>query len=380
MAAIFTPGLKVTEHTIVLKDRRLPMEGEVAVSVGQAVRADDVVARTELPGKVYPVNIANQLGVDPGQLAQHMTKQVGDRVEEGELVAATPGFLGLFKSEATAPVAGTIESISAITGQVIFQAHPIPVEIDAYITGKVVEVHAGEGCVVQAAGTLVQGIFGLGGEVKAELMLSVDSADAVVDAGDIRPEMAGRIVVGGSYATVAALKRAVEVGVAGMVVGGFDYDEIKELLGYEVGVAITGGEKLGLTLIVTEGFGRIPMAPATFSLLKSKVGRRASINGATQIRAGVIRPEVVVTDDDEDAGVERWVPPEPKGLSIGDQVRGIRAPFFGKLGRVLALPAEPAVLDTESKARIMEVEFEDGEVAIVPRANVEAIEREEAGA
>ena len=33
MAAVFTPGLKVTEHTIVVKDRRLPLEGEVLVEV-----------------------------------------------------------------------------------------------------------------------------------------------------------------------------------------------------------------------------------------------------------------------------------------------------------------------------------------------------------
>ena len=75
--------------------------------------------------------------------------------------------------------------------------------------------------------------------------------------------------------------------------GGFDYDDIKALLGYEVGVAITGNEELGLTLVVTEGFGEIQMAPGTFALLKKHAGRRASINGATQIRAGVIRPEVV---------------------------------------------------------------------------------------
>ena len=35
MAAIFTPGLKVTEHGIVHKDRRLPLEGEVMVKVGK---------------------------------------------------------------------------------------------------------------------------------------------------------------------------------------------------------------------------------------------------------------------------------------------------------------------------------------------------------
>ena len=374
MAAIFTPGLTVSERSILLKDRRLPLEGEVAVKVGDLMEADDIVARTELPGKVFPVNVANQLGVDPGRLKNYMHKGVGDEVEVDEIVAETPGFLGMFKSEATSPVHGTIESISTVTGLVIYQADPIPVEVDAYIKGRVVEVIDGEGCVLQASATLVQGIFGLGGEVKGELAITPGGADDVLDPAHLLPEHAGKIVIGGSYITLEGLERAVELGVTGVVTGGFDYDDIKELLGYEVGVAITGGETLGLTLIVTEGFGRIEMAPATYALLCSKAGMRASINGATQIRAGVIRPEVVVTHDD-DIPTEKYVPPEPEGISVGALVRGIRAPWFGRIGKVSGLPVELTVMESGTKVRVLEVEFDDGTRAILPRANVESIKR-----
>jgi len=375
MAAIFTPGLKVSEHAIVQKDRRLPLEGEVLVAVGDTVTADQVVARTELPGKIFPVNIANKLGVDPGRMKSFMSKGEGDDVEEGEIIASTPGILGFFKSEAKAVVSGKIESISKVTGQVIFQAHPIPVEIDAYINGKVVECIPNEGCVIQAAATFVQGIFGLGGETKGEIVLAVDSPQAVLTADQITAEMAGKIIVGGAYLNRDGLKKAISVGASAIVTGGFDYDEIKEVLGYEVGVAITGGEDLGCTLIVTEGFGQIQMAPATFELLKSKAGKRASVNGATQIRAGVMRPEVVVTFDDQEVPSERVADPEPIGISIGSQIRGIRDPYFGMLGRVAGLPVEPVALQSESKARVMTVAFEDGTEVTLPRANVEAIER-----
>ncbi len=374
MGAIFTPGLTVSERHIVLKDRRLPLEGEVTVQVGDIVKADDIVAKTELPGKVFPVNVANQLGIDPGRLNGYMRKAVGDSVDADEIVAATPGFLGLFKSESVAPVHGTIESISTVTGMVIYQADPIPVEIDAYIDGRVVEVIEGEGCVVQAQATFAQGIFGLGGEVKGELVTLGGGAHEVLDPEHLMPEHAGKIVVGGAYITLEGLKKAVGFGVTGIVVGGFDYDDIKELLGYEVGVAITGGEDLGLTLIVTEGFGHIEMAPATYALLKAKQGCRASINGATQIRAGVIRPEVVVTLD-EDVPTEKFIYPEPKGIAPGDTVRGIRAPWFGRIGEVSGLPVDLTVMESETKVRVLEVAFDDGTKAILPRANVESIDR-----
>ncbi|MDX1382391.1 MAG: hypothetical protein R3190_02050 [Thermoanaerobaculia bacterium] len=374
MGTVFTPGLTVSADHIVQRDRRLPLEGEVLVAVGDRVAADDLVARTELPGKVYPLNVANELGIDPARLPAAMLHAEGATVERGELLARTKGVFGLFSSESHAPVSGTVESISTVTGSVILQEHPIPVEVDAYIGGKVVEVIPREGCVVQAAATLVQGIFGLGGETRGEIVAAVGRRSEVLDADALSAEHRGRIVIGGAYVTLAALERAREIGVAGVVVGGFDYDEIKEILGYEVGVAITGGEDLGLTLMVTEGFGRIDMAPATFQLLRDHEGRRASLNGATQIRAGVIRPEVVVTHDREAVPDERVAAPEPEGIAVGDTVRGIRAPYFGRIGTVRALPVEAVALASETRARVLEIAFEDGSSALIPRTNVESIE------
>ena len=49
--------------------------------------------------------------------------------------------------------------------------------------------------------------------------------------------------------------------------GGVDYNTISKILGYSLGVAITGTENT-TTLILTEGFGEINMAERTFNLLK----------------------------------------------------------------------------------------------------------------
>ena len=164
-----------------------------------------------------------------------------------------------------------------MSGEVIFQAHPVPVEVDAYINGTVVDVHPNEGCVIQNRGTLIQGIFGLGGETKGELVMGCASPDAVLTANLITGDMAGKLVVGGAYLPADTVARAVQVGVAGILTGGFDYDDIKDLLGYEVGVAITGGEELGLTIVVTEGFGRIENGASDVQTLVSKC-RSASID------------------------------------------------------------------------------------------------------
>ena len=115
------------------------------------------------------------------------------------------------------------------------------------------------------------------------------------------------------------------------------------------------------------------MTPRTFRLLKRHQGQRASINGATQIRAGVIRPEVIIPL--RKAAPQSLDRTREQGMDVGSTVRIIRNPYFGKLGRVAALPSEPARLDSGSRARVVSVQVEGLEEPVsVPRANVEIIE------
>ena len=374
MAHAYTPGLMVTDRTIVRKQRLLPIEGEVLVDLGVQVRAEDVVARAFLPGKVQNLNVAHLLGVEPGEVRKYMTKVEGEDVEAGEILAETKPLLKWFKRQIRSPVGGTIESISDVTGQVLLREPPEPLELKAYIDGRVVELLPGQGVVVETPSALVQGIFGIGGEATGRLHIAVEAQDGVLTAEHILPEHRDGIVVGGSLVEAGAFERAKEIGVKGIVVGGIRDLDLKELLGYELGVAITGTEDVGFVLVVTEGFGRIDMAERTFALLKRYEGHKASISGATQIRAGVIRPEVIIPRPElnpEDISEEEV---EAKGIEVGDTVRLIRAPLFGRIGKVTELPPEPTEISTESVTRVLEVELEGGKRVVVPRANVEKVE------
>ena len=371
MGDAYTPGLTVTRSTVVRKTRRLPIAGEVLVKVGDRVAWSDVVARTELPGKVHLMNLANQLGVLADELAGTLRIKPGSKVDKGTVIAEAKSLFGLLTSRAASPTPGTLESVSSVTGMAMFREPPVPVEVTAYIDGEIVEVIPDEGVVVESKGALIQGIFGLSGEVNARLTVIATAPDQILEPAHLLPEHKGRIVVGGARATLAALRRAIELGIAGVVCGGFAYQDVKDLLGYDVGVAVTGTEGLATTLVVTEGFGDIAMARGTFELLTSLDGRRASINGATQIRAGVIRPEVMVPEEE---GRAAEAAAETGGLEIGAPVRCIRAPYFGRIGTVSALPIELQTMPSETKVRVLEVDF-GKDKAVVPRANVEVIER-----
>jgi len=374
MGHAYTPGLKVTEKELITKKRILPLKGEVLVKVGDKVRPDDVVARTYLPGPVEPINVANILGAPPEDVPHFMLKKEKEKVTEGEILAKSKSFFGLFSSVCKSKINGTIESVSHITGQVLIRGNPVPVEVKAYLDGEVVEVFEREGVAVCCWGSFIQGIFGIGGETHGEIKIIVSSPKDVLTEKEIDSSCEGKIIVGGSLVTSAALQKAISVKAKGIVVGGFDDKDLRDFLGYDLGVAITGSEERGITLIVTEGFGQINMAERTFNLLKSKEGESASINGATQIRAGVIRPEAVIPMPGDVKSYFKKEEVENIGIQIGSPVRVIRQPYFGRLGKVVDLPPQLQQLETESGARILEVEFSDGQKAIVPRANVEMIE------
>lgn len=373
MAHSYTPGLTVTEQATIRRRRLLSLPGIVLVTAGERVRANQPVARAELPGKVYPLNLANQLGVAPDEIHEYLIKKAGDSVTKDEVLAENKPLIKWFKTEVLSPITGVVESLSTVTGQVLLREPPRVLELLGYVDGLIVEVIPLQGVVVETDCSLVQGIFGIGGETRGEIVIAVTSPDEVLTPRHLTPAMKGKVVVGGSFISSEALTRAKKVGVAGLVIGGIHDKDLRALLGYDLGVAITGTEQVGFTLILTEGFGTIPMAGKTFNLLSAHAGQQASISGATQIRAGVIRPEIIIPKGTSGMQAVAAVA-EREGIRIGDQVRVIRDPLFGKIGEVASLPSDLQKIPTESDVRVMEVRFPDGSRAMIPRTNIELIE------
>ena len=371
-AHAYTPGLKIKKAMKIRKVRRLPVPGRVLVDVGDKVNFLEPIAETTIPGDPYVISAAAELGIERGSLLSYMVKSEGDKIKKGENLAGFNAFFGLWKKWVESPIDGYVETISEVSGQIIVREEPVSISVNAYIPGEIVEVLENEGAVVETNGAFVQGIFGIGGEAHGEIKIISDDPEAKITADHLTTDSKGKVVVGGSIFTDEALLEAVEVGVAGIVTGGIRDVDLEGLLGYEIGVAITGQEEAGLTLIITEGFGRMRMSKQTFDLLRGFEGYMASVNGATQIRAGVMRPEIIVPHEEgfEQASGEEL----SAGMVPGTPVRIIRKPYFGAIGKVVSLPVELQQVESESYVRVLEVELDDGRVVTIPRANVEIIE------
>jgi hypothetical protein len=278
----------------IIKQRRLPTRGEVLVEAGQQVQPETVIAKGIVPNpELHDLKLFTQLRVEPEMVKDYMTKSEGEQVTRDEVIAVSRSFFTRQTRVSRSPVDGFIERVSTLNGRVFIRGNPLDVKVSAYIPGVVKEIIPDEGAVVETSGIRLEGAFGIGGEAYGDI-IHVADPDTPISSENISSEHKGKIIVGGSIATLDALRAAVNVGAKGIIVGGVDQKDLTYFLGYEIGVPVTGNEQTGLTLIMTGGFGVKPMNETLFETLRDHSGRLACINGATQIRSRAIRPEIIL--------------------------------------------------------------------------------------
>jgi hypothetical protein len=370
-ANLLTPALQLSGCQTVRKRRELPIAGRVLVQEGDQVQSDTVVAEAEREGELRIVRVAEVLSVPPHEACQRMTVQPGSSVECGDIIAELRGLWGLFKTQVQAPIAGIVEFISEATGHVGIRAPSGTIAVRAYIRGVVERIEPGRGAVIRAEATVVQGIFGVGGERSGVIMMLPVRPDQRVGVGDIPEQCEGAVLIGGHSPSIEALRIAAARGAVGFVTASIDDVTLAQYVGYDIGIALTGDEQVSMTLIITEGFGTLAMNERVVSLLSRASGAQASINGATQVRAGAQRPEIItrVTQEEGTRGEQ-----SQGALEVGSRVRIVRVPYFGVQGRVVALPKELTQIETGAMARVALVALESGESTVaVPRANVELV-------
>ncbi len=373
MGAIFAPGLLAQKNTKFVKVRELPIKGHVLVKKGDEVRANSEVLRAELPGNLNILRVSDRMGIEPEEVLLAIKNKgldIGSKINIGDILCESSGLFGLFRSQFKSPCAGIIEFISKTNGHVGVREPAIPLSINAYISGRVSDIVPEKSVAIESEGARVQGIFGVGGERVGTLKILQIPNNKVLALSDLPPDIQGKILVGGMSPTQEFLKETANRGAVGLITGSIDDTALKGYLGFDLGVAITGDEDLPMTVIVTEGFGNLALSDRVISTLNDFDGFECSINGATQVRAGAIRPEILISHREL---VEKNNNSQGVGLSLGLRIRLIRVPYFGQFATVAELPNEPVVIETGAKTRVLKAKLEDGTLVTVPRANVEIV-------
>jgi len=373
MKQAYAPALEASKYTKVRKIRELPLDGKNLVSVGDSVLANDTILTAELPGDMSIIRVAERMGFEAADVIEGMKVKVGDRLAQGDLICNLKTFFGLFNTELKFPQTGEIEFFTETNSHLGIRHAPIPLEVNAYVDGKVISVEKGKSVTIETDATFIQGIFGVGGERQGEIFMLPIEANKEVSAKfleSLNQDLSSKILVGGQTYSTEALSAAAKLNVNGIVCGSIDAETLFDYVGYEIGVSITGDEDVPFSLIVTEGFGDLPISKRVLDLIKECNGFNCSINGATQVRAGATRPEIIIPrKDNTDLASDS----EQKFLELGANIRIIRVPNFGAFGEITELPSKPEEIPTGAKVRVLRAKLENGEIVTVPRANVELV-------
>ena len=373
MSGAFTPGLRVERKARIVRLRELPVVGEIAVQRGDTVEATTSIGVASLQGDLVIARIAEKMGLHPTDIVSMLKRKgiaAGSIVSEGQILCEHRGLFGLFHTTYRSPCAGTVEFVSERTGHVGIRLAPVQLQVKAYISGRIGAVVPGKSVEVETIGAFIQGIFGIGGERHGVLRVLTKNPHDKITEPLIPSHCSGAILYGGTAPSAAALRLAAERGSVAMIVGAVDDGALAGYLGYDIGVALTGDEPISMSLIITEGFGELPMSERTLELLLQNEGRTASVNGATQVRAGAVRPEIIVPNA-ESASAAGVAVDEARELAIGSRIRIIRVPYFGLFATVVDLPPVLQEIPTGATARVLRAKLQSGEVVTVPRANVE---------
>ncbi len=355
----FLSYTSVKALTRIRRERMLPARGDVLATIGSRVDPLDVVARTNAVSHLRPIPLARYMHLNETVLDKYLLRKPGEPIVAREVIASRPELFGTLVRIYRAPGPGRVAALQG-SWMALELADP-PVELKALYRGSVVSVTPRVGIVIEAVGTLVQGVWGGGGEGYGVLKRMVDTPDALLEENKIDVGARGAVLLAGAGISEAAIRRAAREHAAGLIVGGLT-TELKDLV-----------EQLGLATIVTEGFGQHPMSGPIFELLAMHVGEETSLNTVTRPRGGATRPEIFVPAiDTTSKGLDAPEPVAPEA-QVGAVVRILGGPHQYEIGKIKEVSKLPVILESGVSVWGAEVERATGKAVFVPWENLELI-------
>ena len=344
----------VTELMTIHRERSLPpmAEGQVRISQGQAVGVHDIIAEGTMPSEHIILDAMSFLGLKkPEQLEEMLFVKQGDWVTEETPLAGKNPEKG---KRLFAPQSGIVRGIQ--DGRIVIQKMPEVVNLESGAKGQVVQVREGRGVVVETTGAYIQGSWGNNRSAIAILQPEPKGGlENLVDDG-LNLEYKGMIAWVRTPVTEKMIRVAETQNMSGIIAPSIQ-PWLREFA-LESSIAI----------LLMEGFGNIRMSNEIVSTLSNFEGQQATVDAYMPSRENANRPGIIINQLTRD----KLAPMNPMTpLKNGMRVRINRAPWIGQIGKVIALPNTPVLLDNGLRARIAQVEMPNGVTVQIPLPNLE---------
>jgi len=343
----------ILKGTAVRRERLMPAGGRIIARRGQQVNPVDVVAEARARPEHILLDISRGLGLTANEADHHIQRRAGDEVGEGDVIA---GPVGIARRVVRAPRAGTV--VVAGGGQVLLELEGVYSELKAGYTGVVADLISDRGVIIEAVGSLIQGVWG-NGKINFGLLNPLPrTPDEVVTPAMMDISLRGSVVMAGCCDDERVLISAEELPIRGMILACMDSS------------LVSAAMNVSYPILLIEGFGNLPMNQDAFAILTSSKMREVSVNAETWNRMTNTRPEAVIALPD---GVTPQVAIESAAFAVGQTVRVISPPYKGMIGTLTNLLPGLSVLPSGLRAQTAGVRLSNGDTVQVPLANLEII-------
>jgi hypothetical protein len=351
---MLAPATHILPMTIVRQKRLLPAPGKVFVRKGQKVQAGEIIAQVFLTPTHANLDLVRGLGISPKEAERFIQRGIGERVNQDDIIAGPVGFA---RRVVRAPGPGRILQINQ--GKVFFEIEPPPFELQAGFPGSVEAIIEDRGIVLQTTGAFIQGVWGNGLVGFGPLKIQASRPEDVIIRDRLDFSLSGSVVLAGYCDDPAVLQAATQIPLGGLILSSMASSLIPLAL------------ETPFPIIITEGFGLLPMNSAAFTLFLQHDRREVSLLAESYDRLVGTRPVIVVpieTDDTVD------VPRERVYFRPGARVRVIRPPHRSQIGTLIALRNGVDILPNGVRAATSEIRLMNGTRVVLPLANLEILE------
>lgn len=371
----FAPLRSRIEKDIVTRlVRSLQGKGQFNVKVGQQVTPEEIIGNSTSASGFRILDLAGELSVSAQEVNKYLTKNLGQRIYKGELVAFKKGGLFSPKTFVTTPTDGILEYLNHKTGELKISSFPKAVQLPAGVYGIVEKVDQERGqVVIRTQVSRVHGIIGLGRSRNGILHI-VGRKDDIVTKELIQAKYEESILLGGSSFSKETITACIALGINGFISGGISARDYKTMSGGNLVFPKKLENDIGISIIICEGFGTVPINSDIFDFLRTYEGRFVFIDGnkalvnlpsfssscLEKIKNTQLPPEEVETAD---AATE---------LKIGLKVRIVGNSYLGEQGKLIRIDVSQTLLPSQVKCTIATVETARRKIQ-VPVANLEVI-------
>lgn len=350
---MLAPVNHISGLTSIVRERLLPVSGTVLVRLNQKVSPMDVVAEARWAREHVLLDVARLLRVSPNAADRLVKCKVDDELAAGVEIAVGKG---LFPRSVRAPREGRVVAVGG--GQVLMEVGQSKVELRAGIPGTIVEILPNRGAVIQTAGALIQGVWG-NGRIDSGLLVNLaENPDGILTVGKLDISLRGSIILAGMVKDAETLQAAADLPVRGLILSSLFPSLIQK------------AREMRYPIMVTDGFGSLPMNSAAYKLLSTNAKREVTVNAEIFDRYSGARPEVIIPLPISSN------PPSPREVETfapGLQVRMRRPPFMGMIGSIVSVKPGLSVLPSGLRAPAAEVKLENDQMVVAPLVNLEVV-------